>query len=464
MLKGRAVQLAFGLLAFVAIAVPVAAETLYEAQKLPAPISSGRVAVDGDTAVVSRGATYIFTRDRAGTWSEQGQLMASGAVAVAGDTVVVGATGDDDRGDRAGAAYVFVRDRAGTSWSEQAKLLASDGAAGDAFGWSVAAAGDRAVIGAKFDDTEDVRSAGSAYVFTRDRHDAWHEQAKLLPGEIPSLWDGWDPQFGESAAASGNSFLIGSYDGAFVFTRARRNTWREAAELTGPDQSLFGVEVALSGDTAVVGAPWDNNENGNQAGAAYVFIRDGRGDWTRQARLLAGDGERFDNFGASVAVAGDAVIVGASRNDEMGRNAGAAYLFTRDARGRWRQEAKLLATDGGPDRGLGRRSALAGDTAVVAGADAYVFLLPLTPDQRLTALHTEIEALVELGTVPKGLLSPIRAAEKQLSKGNTRPTINQIRAFTRQIQAMVRSGRLSEAEGDALIHTAERLIESIRSA
>ena len=216
---------------------------------------------------------------QAQTVNESAKLLASdGAagdvfgfeVAVSGDTAVVGAFRDDDKGTESGSAYVFVR--SGTTWTQQAKLLASDGAAGDEFGFSVAVSGDTAVVGAFRDDDKGTES-GSAYVFVRSGT-TWTQQAKLL-------------------ASDGRLF------------------------------DIFGISIAVSGDTVVVGASFDD-DNGSASGSAYVFARSGT-TWTQQAKLLASDGAFFDTFGTSVAVSGDTAVVGAFRDDDKGTDSGSAW-------------------------------------------------------------------------------------------------------------------------------------------
>ena len=121
------------------------------------------------------------------------------SVAIAGDTIVVGAYGDDDSGSDSGSAYVFTR--TGTTWTEQTKLTASDGAAGDQFGTSVAITGDTIVVGADLDDT----ASGSAYVFTRTGT-AWMEQAKLTASDGAAV-----DSFGISVAIVGDTIVVGAW-------------------------------------------------------------------------------------------------------------------------------------------------------------------------------------------------------------------------------------------------------------
>jgi len=360
----------------------------------------GSVAVSGDTAVIgaryedtggsNAGAAYVFTRS-GGSWTQQAKLLASDAqssdyfgvsVAVSGDTAVIGAYGEATGGSYAGAVYVFTR--TGGSWTQQAKLMASDAQSSDYFGDSVAVSGDTAVIGAYGEDTGG-SYAGAVYVFTRSGG-SWTQQAKLLASDAQS-----SDYFGVSVAVSGDTAVIGAYGEAtggsdagavYVFTRTG-GSWTQQAKLMASDaqsSDQFGWSVAVSGDTAVIGARYEDT-GGSDAGAAYVFTRSG-GSWTQQAKLLASDAQANDYFGGSVAVSGDTAVIGAYREDTGGSYAGAVYVFTRTG-GSWTQQAKLMASDAQANDQFGWSVAVSGDTAVIGaryedtgGSDAgavYVF-------------------------------------------------------------------------------------------
>jgi hypothetical protein len=211
--------------------------------------------------------------------------------------------------------------RSGSTWSQQAKLAASDGAAGDVFGISVAISGDTVVIGADLAD-EKGSNSGAAYVFSR----------------------------------SGN-------------------TWSQQVKLTADDGAagdLFGIRVTLSGDTAVIGAARDDDK-GDESGAAYVFLRSGI-EWVQQAKLSATDGAANDRFGTRVAIYGDTAVIGAILGDAMSDNSGSAYVFTRSG-STWSQQAKLAASDGAADDVFGWSVALYGDTVMI-GAPTSIIALP----------------------------------------------------------------------------------------
>ncbi len=307
------------------------------------------------------------------TWSQQAELTASDgtsndylgfSVAVSGTTALVGTYG---KNNFAGAAYVFVR--SGSTWSQQAKLTAADGAANDRFGWSVAVSGGTALVGAPDKNS----GAGAAYMFVRSGT-SWSQQAELTASDGAA-----SDYFGYAVALNGSTALIGangkdgSAGAAYVFVRSG-TSWSQQAELTAADGAAndnFGQSVALSGGTALVGA-YGNNSN---TGAAYVFVRSGT-SWSQQAELTAADGAANDNFGQSVALSGTTALVGANGHN----NAGAAYVFVR-SRASWSQQAELTASDGAAGAYFGYAVALSGNSAVVGAplknsstGAAYVFV------------------------------------------------------------------------------------------
>ena len=345
------------------------------------------VALSGDTALVGaplddvsdqdeQGSAYVYVRTGA-TWTFQQQLTADdGAggdnfgwcVAISGDTAVVGAFYDDIGGNAdQGSAYVFVR--AGTAWTFQQKLTADDGAAGDTFGISVAIAGDTALIGSDSDEVGGNTHQGSAYVFVRSGG-AWGQQAKLVAGDGAP-----EDFFGVSVALSGDTALIGSYaddvgsthdqGSAYVFVRSG-TMWSQQARLSPADGTASegsGYSVALSGDTALVGCVYDTVGGNGSQGSAYVFVRSGT-TWSQLQKLTADDGAADDLFARGVALSGDTALV-ASYGDDVGTTAdqGPAYVFVRSGT-TWSQEQKLVASDGAASDHFAA-VALSGATALV---------------------------------------------------------------------------------------------------
>ena len=258
------------------------------------------------------------------------QVTGSGnSVALSGDTAVLGAHGDDAGAADAGAAYVFVR--SGTTWTQQRKLTASDGLALSYFGRSVAVSGDSAIVGAYLSGAP---QSGAAYVFTRSGT-TWTQQQKLLSTDIAA-----GDRFGYSVALSGDTALVGAHGAdaaskpdagaAYAFTRTG-TSWTQQSKLTASDAEAgdhLGDAVALSGDTAIVGASTDDVLGRTDSGSAYTFTRSGT-MWIQQTKLVPVDGAAGDSFGYSVAISGARTVVGARDADVSGRaNQGAVYVFS----------------------------------------------------------------------------------------------------------------------------------------
>ena len=334
--------------------------------------------------------------------NEIGDSLGS-SVAIDGDILVVGATGDDEGGNNAGSAYIF--NRINDNWSLQAMLTASDAAADDAFGSAVSVSGETVVIGSPGDD-DGGSASGSAYVFVRNGTD-WFEEAKLTAFDGTS-----DNSFGSSLAISGDSVVIGSIgddeNGAdsgavYIFTRAGI-IWSQQAKLTAADAvagAIFGLSVSIDDDYVIVGAPQDN-ENGNNSGSAYIFTRTGS-VWNQQAKLTPDDAATGDQFGFSVAIWYNTVAIGAPGNDDGGDESGSAYIFSRFI-SNWSQETKLTAYDAAANDQYGYSLALDDDFLVIGavGEDyrasntgaAYLytgFLSSWSLETKLTALGAQID-------------------------------------------------------------------------
>lgn len=336
------------------------------------------VAVSGSTAVVGAygtkagtGAAYVFVRSGS-VWRRQAELTAphgtqgdnfGASVAVSGSTAVVGAYGTkSDRGE----AYVYVR--SGSSWSRKAELTVPRAAKGDNFGSSVAVSGSTVVVGADGRNSE----TGAAYVYVRSGT-SWPRKAELTPKAGTDFLGG----FGNSVAISGSTVVVGAvandsnHGSAYVFVHSSK-AWSQRAELTDPGNHRFdnfGVSVAISGSTVVVGA----NGSALNSGAAYVYVRSGKA-WPRQASLPpAGTA-----FGVSVGISGSTAIVGT--DGAAFPHPGAAYVFVRSGKS-WSKRAKLVPSDGGSAENFGDSVAISGSTAVAGDPDhaslagsAYAFV------------------------------------------------------------------------------------------
>jgi FG-GAP repeat len=361
------------------------------------------VAIDGDLMVVSlddrddgyrSGSAFIFRRDQDGA-DEWGQIAKitppdgtkndffGRSVAISGDTVVVGMPGDDDNGPSSGSAYIFQRDNGGVdAWGRVAKITPEDAEAGDNFGVSVAINGDTIMVGAYHDDGIST-SSGSAYIFQRDQGgpNAWGQVAKITPDDGSGVY-----YFGYSVGISGDTVIVGAYGdnyndhfsgSAFIFRRDQDGleAWGQVAKITPDDGARFdefGRSVSISGDTVVVGAA-DDDDNGSSSGSAYVFRRDQGGPeaWGQIAKITPDDGAALSRFGVSTSISGDTVIVGADEYDYLFCDSGSAYVFKRDQGGAdaWGQIAKIVATDGSMCDRFGRSVAIDPKTVLV-GAPA----------------------------------------------------------------------------------------------
>lgn len=286
------------------------------------------------------------------------------AVAMSGDTALVGAVFDDDMGEDSGSAYIFERNADG-SWSEQAKLMAPDGKANDWFGFAVALSGDTALVGAP-NALHNKVAPGVVHVFVRNGAE-WTLQTTLAPSA-----GAMDDQFGYAVALDGDLAIIGTpaddevamnAGAAYAFTRTG-TTWTEQNKfipMPGGAAGFFGVSVALSKSTALLGA-WDDG-TGKNAGLVFPYITDGT-KWTSEGTLVATDAEAEDTFGYSVSLSGDTALIGASGNDDAGKDSGSAYIFTRSS-GKWAQDQKLLASDGAAGDTFGYSVAIWNDLATV---------------------------------------------------------------------------------------------------
>lgn len=315
------------------------------------------------------GAAYVYQRN-AGKWTQRAQLTASDAqedswfgysVSISGDAIAVGAPLDSDGGRFSGSVYIFRRN--GTSWNEEAKLSASDAAAGDLFGFSVSINGDAFITGAPEDDID----SGSAYIFRVNGTD-WNQEAKLKAGDSAPFHE-----FGNSVSISGDSVVVGSFfDGhsgtrsgsAYIFQRNETN-WNQVVKLTAADAGPFdefGRSVSISNDTVAIGAVLDD-EKGSDAGSVYVFQRSGQ-SWNQQAKLTASDATPSDLFGHFVSISADTIAVGAPGDRDTGRLAGSAYIFQRSGT-IWSQQSKLFSFDSAIGDEFGISVAISNDTIVV---------------------------------------------------------------------------------------------------
>ena len=304
--------------------------------------------------------------------------------AVYGDTVVVGAHGDDleDLGlENAGSAHVFVRD--GHSWSYQQMLTAPDAAERDGFGGATAIFGDTIVVGAGGPCC--FEAPGAAYVFVRT-DGTWIFQQKLTPDEsLDGAHFGESVDIDGDTIVVGSRWFHDPWRSgrAFVFTRSGES-WVQQQVLSADDaaeEDYFGMAVGISGDTIVVSAVVDDHSGYVNAGSAYVFGRTGE-SWSFQQKLTPTDPCESQEFGWSADISEDTIIVGSHSDDHSGYDqAGAAYIFVRED-GTWSEEAKLTSSRPADGDKFGWDVAISGEAAIVATSGSYRH-----PDPITSALH-----------------------------------------------------------------------------
>jgi len=309
---------------------------------------SGDYAIFGEPAhIFKKGSVHIYKKGIL-RWQKMQKISAfdgelgdgfGNEVCIDGDYIIIGRVSDSEDGYFSGSAYVYKRN--GNTWELEQKLLPSDGREYNYFGGSISIDGDYAIIGARGDRN------GSAYVFKRNGT-TWFEQAILVPSDS-WLFD----KFGGSVSIDGEYALIGAYGdktfgtlsgAAYIFKRDGTN-WLQHQKLLAYDGAVndeFGYSVSLDGDYALIGARWDKIY-GYESGSAYIFKRDVT--WSCQQKLIAPDGEAYDNFGYSVFLEGNWAIIGSPGNDENGDASGSAYMFKRDDSS-WKMEQKLCPLDG----------------------------------------------------------------------------------------------------------------------
>jgi len=387
------------------------------------------VSVSGDVAIVGAiydhcgdglicGSGHIY-RFHGSTWVEEQKLTASDrsldldhfghAVSVSGDVAVIGAyLRNCSVGQFCGSAYVYRFN--GSTWIQEQKLTAPNAAERDYFGISVSVDGSVIVVGASGRDCAPGSNCGSAYVY-RYNGITWVQQLRLTASDAAS-----NDLFGISVTVSGDTVVVGAFGddcaagincgSAYVY-RFNGSTWVEEQRLTASDaaqQDLFGVSVSVVGNVSVVGAYQKDCPAGQDCGSAYVYRFNGS-NWVEEGKLTASDAAPDDQFGYSVSVSGDTVVVGAFLKDcAGGQDCGSAYVYRFDG-DRWVDQGKLAASDAAPGDQFSGSVSVSGELAVAGAAfddcrdgiecgSAYVFRvggLPLPADCNTNGIADECD-------------------------------------------------------------------------
>ncbi|MCP4424980.1 MAG: hypothetical protein GY803_10840, partial [Chloroflexi bacterium] len=328
-----------------------------------------------------------------------------GAVAVSGNTVAIGACRARAGGIALGAVYIFTYN--GSQWVYEATLRANDGSAEARFGYALDLEGDRLLASAIWDD-ELATNAGAAYLFERTGS-VWTQTAKLTASNgAVNDWFGFDVALSGDTAVVGAHYadVVGSNAGLVYVYTFDGAAWNETQILQSADQAAgdhFGYAVDIHNDTILVGARLDD-DNGSASGSAYLFTYDGF-TWNEADKLTAADGQAADYFGAAVTFneTGQGLLVGAYWEDEAAADAGAAYYFTSDGT-TWTEQAKFTPANGGPSDHFGIAVALYGNHLAVGaryhasatGRSGAVFSYDAAVGLQTTTIQYEYDPLYRL--------------------------------------------------------------------
>jgi uncharacterized delta-60 repeat protein len=411
-------------------AYPIVVDPIFAATQTKIVASDGaagdqfgaRVAISGDIAVVGanrddvdgkvdQGSAYVFVRNGA-NWDQQARLTASdglagdqfgSAVDISGNTVVVGARYADLYGyvgpgyanNNEGKAYVFTRSNASAPWVEQ-KLTAkpptnSDNQLSAFFGWAVAISGNTIVIGSP---GQNPLGQGAAYIFVFDGS-SWVQQTYFRGEGYYYAYFGYSVGISLDTVVVGAPLSAGALDSggqpiysgaAYVFVGSEAN-WTFKAKLAAPDAAdgdNFGYDVAIDGDTVIVGAPFDDIGSSRvDQGSIHIFARSGT-SWSQQFAISGSDSLAGDTFGREVAISHGRAIVGSPGHDVNGRtDQGEAYVFTKNSAGLWAETERLMAVDGAAGDLFGTAISLTDRRAIIGAfasqsstGAAYIFETP----------------------------------------------------------------------------------------
>ena len=342
-----------------------------------APASLDSNGVNAGTAYIYRfdGISWNFMQQLEGTngqsWDKFG-----GSVSIGGDTIItIGAYADDVGATNAGSVYVYRHDYVSDSFLLEQNIISNDQGISDYFGRSVSNIHNYIVVGADADDEAGL-DAGAAYIFEFDGT-SWNQIEKLLPANVTD-----HDRFGSSVGISGTTAIVGSMQNdnangtdagtAYIFSTSNGTTWPLEAQLFavthGSANDNFGVSVAIKYNTVIVGANEDTT-NGTLAGIAYIFDRiPGTASWSETVVLSPSDGNGWDQFGLCVSIEANQAVVGSQYEGGNGYQTGAGYVYSYDyISSTWSEQAKLIASEADNSDRLGFSVAISGPN-VLAGA------------------------------------------------------------------------------------------------
>jgi len=308
-----------------------------------------------------QGSVFVYARSN-GAWVKSQELVASDgqagdyfgySLAVSGSTLAIGAYLHTQQGAQsAGKVYIFTY--ANGTWTQAATIIASDYSEYDLFGFSVALDGGTLVVGAPH-----VSEAGAAYVFNLDTSAQW-VQAQKLTADFPVSTG----HFGRAVAVAGTTAAIGQTNDVthtpgvvYIFNQSG-GVWSQAQAIAPDTQSSeAGFALAMTTSAILVGAPAHTVGSNTNQGAAYVLRLSG-GSWVNNQLVTILNGSAGDLFGSSVATRGIEAVIGAPQATISGQSQGAAYAYT-TSNNQLSLLGRLTASNGATDDFFGTSVAVA---------------------------------------------------------------------------------------------------------
>jgi hypothetical protein len=305
------------------------------------------------------------------------------AVAISGTGhLVVGALRDDDMGDASGSVYLYTLNSTSNTWGDEQKIVASDGAAYAWYGYAVAMSGTGHLVVGAFGNDDKGSASGSVYLYTlNSTSNTWGDEQKIVASD-GAEWD-W---FGYAVAMSGTGHLVvGAVYGedkvsdsgaVYLFTHdSTSKTWGNEQKIVASDGAaldMFGSSVAISENGYLVVGAWGDGDKGVDSGAVYLYnlFNNNTNTWGNEQKIVASDGAADDCFGRAVAMSGTGhLVVGAPFDDDKGFYSGSVYLYMLNSTSNtWGNEQKIVASDGAADDYFGRAVAMSGTGHLVVGA------------------------------------------------------------------------------------------------
>jgi len=298
-----------------------------------------------DDASFNGGAAYVFEPEGSDLWAQRAKLLPSSdehsinfgyRVSISNGLIATSAIRDSTRAPRSGAVYVFTKD-AGAAWTERAILTALDGEENDGFGSGLSVISDGTVyVGAAGNDTQG-NNAGAVYAYAASKTGQWKQLKRLLApdGAI-------NDRFGEALAAEGDLLFVGApgenanAGAVYCYRRVGTSQWILEDRIT-PENRIsgaeFGISIDIDGDRIIVGAPGDDDFF-QEVGVAYVFHRsETDGVWSIEGRLSSPSQRGLDEFGHAVTIDQGLAVVTALRSDQFEPDGGAAFAYERTPSG-----------------------------------------------------------------------------------------------------------------------------------